>query len=112
MKKRFKILATSAVILSFGLVSYLVFLKFNTYLSEQQVKEQKSQELVLAQQKELEGTKQQIKELRKETEEKIRLEAIKNQKAITASKETIQQQITDATNYNGGSSVNLASIIE
>ena len=112
MKKRFKILATSAVILSFGLVSYLVFLKFNTYLSEQQVKEQKSQELVLAQQKELEGTKQQIKELRKETEEKIRLEAIKNQKAITASKETIQQQITDATNSNGGSSVNLASIIE
>jgi len=97
MSKRVKILAVSVIILvSVSLLSYLVFLKFNIYLSEQQKKEQESQNLILAQQKELEGTKQQIENLRKETEEKIRSEALKNQKAIATNKEILQKQITNS----------------
>jgi len=93
MKKSIKILIVSIVVLFFIVLLYLSFLKFNTYLSEQQ----KSQELILAQQKELDNTKQQIENLREETEEKIKSETLKNQKAITANKENLEKQITNST---------------
>src|SRR3989339_446786 len=109
MRKRVKILVVSVIILIFIVLSYFSFLKLNTYLSEQQKKEQISQELISAQQKTLEETKQQIEDLRKETEEKIKSEALKNQKAITQNKKDIENQITNSA---GTSSNNLVSIIQ
>ena len=109
MRKRVKILIVSVIILIFVVSSYFGFLKLNTYLSEQQKKEQTSQELILAQQKAIEGTKQQIEDLRKETEEKIKSEALKNQKVITQNKKDIENQITNST---GTLPNNLVSIIQ